>query len=104
MVVGSANANLVKVRSHLDVRNVGQVRMVLHEVIDNATGDVTIDLSGLDMIDAAGLGMLMGAHLRAERLGRRVVLRHCSNELRRVMAVTRLNRVLHIDRSLELSA
>ena len=50
------------------------------------------------IIDAAGLGMLTAAHLRAERAGHRLVLRNCSDEVRRVLAVTHLNRVLHIDR------
>jgi anti-anti-sigma factor len=56
------------------------------------------------MIDAAGLGMLTAAHLRAERAGRHVVLRHVPDDVRRVFAVTHLNRVFHIDRSLDLSA
>ena len=50
------------------------------------------------MIDAAGLGMLTAAHLRAQRAGHHLVLRNCSDDVRRVLAVTHLNRVLHIDR------
>jgi anti-sigma B factor antagonist len=103
MVVSSTIADLVKIGSHLDVRNVGHVRTVLQQVIDNSRGDIVIDLAGLDMIDAAGLGMLTAAHVRAERAGRRLVLRNCSDDVRRVLAVTRLNRLFHIDR-LSLSA
>jgi anti-sigma B factor antagonist len=98
MVVSSTSADLVKVGSHLDVRNVGHVRTVLHAVIASAHGDIIVDLAELDIIDAAGLGMLTAAHLRAERAGRRLVLRHCSDDVRRVLAVTHLNRILHIDR------
>lgn len=105
MVVSSITTDLVKVGSHLDVRNVGLVRTTIHSAIDNASGDIIVDLRGLDMIDAAGLGMLTAAHLRAARAGHRMVLRYCSDEIRRVLAVTHLNRVLHIDRSsLQLSA
>jgi anti-sigma B factor antagonist len=103
MVVSSTIADKVLVGAHLDVRNVGHVRTVLHQVIDSARGDVVIDLAGLDIIDAAGLGMLTAAHLRAERAGRRLVLRNCSDDVRRVLAVTHLNRLFHIDR-LSLSA
>lgn len=99
MVVSSTTADMVKIGSYLDVRNVALVRPTIHDAIDNATGDVVVDLRALDMIDAAGLGMLTAAHLRAERAGHRMVLRHCSDEIRRVLAVTHLNRVLHIDRS-----
>ena len=67
--------------------------------------DVVVDLGALEIIDAAGLGMLDAAHLRAERAGHRLVLRNCSNEIRRVLAVTRLNRILHVDRGhLDLTA
>lgn len=100
MVVSSMITDLVKLGSHLDVRNVAQVRAVLHDVIAAADGDVIIDMSGLEMIDAAGLGMLTAAHLRAERAGHHLVLRDCSDDVRRVLAVTHLNRVLHIDRRL----
>jgi anti-sigma B factor antagonist len=104
MVVSSTIADLVKIGSHLDVRNVGHVRTVLHQAIDEAEGDVAVDLAGLDIIDAAGLGMLTAAHVRAERAGRRLVLRNCSDEVRRVLAVTHLNRLFHIDRRFRLSA
>ena len=104
MVVSSTTTDKVKLGTHLDVRNVSQVRATLHAAIERAAGDVVVDLRGLEMIDAAGLGMLTAAHLRAERAGNRLVLRNCSNEIRRVLAVTHLNRVLHIDRSLELIA
>ena len=48
--------------------------------------------------------MLTAAHLRAERAGHRLVLRNCSDEMRRILAVTHLNRLFHIDRGFRLSA
>ena len=104
MVVSSTIADRVKIGSHLDVRNVGHVRTVLHHAIEHADGDVAVDLAGLDVIDAAGLGMLFAAHVRAERAGHRLVLRNCSDEVRRLLAVTHLNRLFHIDRRARLSA
>ena len=101
MVVSSTITNLVKIGSHLDVRNVARVRTMLNGVLESNAdrpGDIVIDLAALEIIDAAGLGMLTAAHLRAERAGKRLLLRNCSNEIRRVFAVTRLNRILHVDR------
>lgn len=104
MTVESAT-DLVKIGSHLDVRNVGEMRTVLTAAQDSAVTDLVIDMSALEVIDAAGLGLLAAAHVRGERIGHRLVLRSCSKELRRVLAVTRLNRVLYIERSsLDLSA
>ena len=105
MVVSSTSTDLVKVGSHLDVRNVARVRTTISSVIDTATGDVLVDLAGLEIIDAAGLAMLTAAHLRAERAGHRLVLGNCTDEIRRVLAVTGLTRVLNLDRShIQLSA
>lgn len=104
MVVSSTNTNVVKIGTHLDVRSVGHVRVTLNQAIASGRGDVTVDMGALELIDAAGLGMLTAAHLRAERAGQHLVLRNCSKELRRVLAVTRLNRLLHVDRGLELTA
>ena len=99
MVVHATEACVVTLGSHLDGRNVAQVRATVNAVLAEATGDVVLDLTHLELIDAAGLGMLTAAHLRAERAGVRLVLKNCSREVRRVLAVTRLNRLLRVDRS-----
>lgn len=105
MATVSANPSLIKLGPHLDVRSVATVRTTLTAVQDAAEGDVVLDMSALEVIDAAGLGMLAAAHVRAERRGHRLILRGCSKELRRVLAVTRLNRVLRVERiAVELSA
>jgi anti-sigma B factor antagonist len=101
----AASPTVVDAGLHLDVRSVAAVRATLAAVQDAAPGDVVLDMSELEVIDAAGLGMLAAAHVRAQRSGHRLVLRGCSKELRRVLAVTRLNRVLYFERApLELSA
>jgi anti-anti-sigma factor len=104
MTTGSASPEPIQVGPHLDVRSVGAVRTAL-AAAQEANGDVVLDMSRLEVIDAAGLGMLAAAHVRAERSGHHLILSNCPKELRRVLAVTRLNRVLHVERgSLELSA
>ena len=98
MVVAATVAGLVTLGAHLDRRNVATVRTTLNDALETATGDVVVDMGLVQLIDAAGLGMLTAAHLRAERAGHRLVLRNCSKEIRRVLAVTRLNRVLRLER------
>ncbi len=98
MVVVATVAHLVILDAHLDGRNVATVRKAINDTLEAATGDVVVDMGALQLIDAAGLGMLTAAHLRAERAGHRLVLWNCSKEIRRVLAVTRLNRVLRLDR------
>lgn len=105
MAIGSTSPSVVQIGPYLDVRSVAAVRTTLAAVQAAAPGDVVIDMSAVEVIDAAGLGMLAAAHVRAQRNGHRLVLRACSRELRRMLAVTRLNRVLYLERThLDISA
>lgn len=63
------------VGGRLDVRSAADARTVLHSAVDDGVGDLVLDLTGLDSWDATGLGVIMGAHRRAGRCGRRLVLR-----------------------------
>ncbi|HEY3002062.1 MAG TPA: STAS domain-containing protein [Kribbellaceae bacterium] len=94
----SVGENVVRLRGHLDVRSVGDVREKLNDLIDATVGDVVVDLAAVDVVDATGLGLLVAAHRRVDRLGRNLVLRHPLPPVVRILAVTRLSRVLHVER------
>lgn len=90
-------AQVVRVGARLDAGTSAGVRPRLHDAVDSGTGDLIVDLSGLEMIDATGLGVLVGTHRRALGAQRRLVLRGVPPRIMRVLAVTRLNRVLHVE-------
>lgn len=83
----------------LDVRSVGDVRQRLNQLIDDSEGDVIVDLESLDALDATGLGLLVATHRRTQLLGRQLVLRHPVPAVIRILAVTRLHRILHVERT-----
>jgi len=88
---------MVSVGNRLDVGTVAGVRPRLHDAVDSGHGDLIVDLSGLEMIDATGLGVLVGTHRRALAAQRRLILRGVPPRVMRVLAVTRLNRVLTVE-------
>lgn len=90
--------NVVRLAGHLDVRSVGLVRQQLNDLIDATVGDVVVDLGGVGVVDATGLGLLVAAHRRVERLGRCLVLRHPSPPVDRFLGGTRLSMVLRVER------
>jgi anti-anti-sigma factor len=92
-----APGTLVSVSGRLAASTVPDVRLVLMAAAENGTGDLVVDLSGVDRIDASGLGMLVGAHRLALRRERRLVLRDVPPRVERLLAATRLNRVLTLD-------
>jgi anti-anti-sigma factor len=95
MHIEGDHAELV-VGGRLDVRNAADARTALHRAIDAGQGDLVLDLKGLDSWDATGLGVIMGVHRRADRCGRRLVLRDVPPQMRRLLVAARLHHVLVI--------
>lgn len=95
----AAEPGVVVLRGRLDVTTVADVRGVLHAAVDDGVGDLVVDVARVDLIDATGLGVLVGTHRRAVQAGRRLVLRNVPPRLARLLARTRLHRVLHQERT-----
>lgn len=90
---------LLILRGSLDAGSVADVRQVLHAALDCGTGDLVVDLGDVLLVDGTGLGLLVGAHRRAGRCGRRLVLRRVPDRVERLLMLTRLHRVLRVERA-----
>jgi anti-sigma B factor antagonist len=82
----------------LDVLSGAEVRDALNIALDASLDDVVVDCSELEVLDAVGLGVIVGAHRRASSRGQRLVLLGVRPCVMRLLAVTRLHRVLHLKR------
>ncbi|PRY11765.1 anti-anti-sigma factor [Kineococcus rhizosphaerae] len=91
------HGKVVHVAGRLDVHTVPGVREALHAAVDAGTGDLVVEVDDIVVADATGLGVFVGAHRRAQRCGRRLVLRHVPLPALRLMRVTRLHLVLLVD-------
>ncbi len=89
--------HLVSVAGPLSAATVAELRAALGAAADNGQGDLVLDLAGAEIVDASGLGVLVGAHRIAERHERRLVLRHVPQQIDRLLAASRLNRVLTVE-------
>jgi len=93
-VVEEVFGQVVHLSGRLDVHTVPDVRAALHAALDAGSGDLVAHLAGAVVADATGLGVLVGAHRRAQRLGRRLVLDDVPLPVLRLLRATRLHRVL----------
>jgi len=70
------------------------------QIARDATVDqmVVVDASCVELIDVAGLGVLVSAHRRCLQEGKRLVFCDPKPNIVRLFALTRLHRVLHLNR------
>lgn len=91
------------IRGRLDVTTAADLRVELLGVLDQQAAepsvhgdDLVVDLSGVDVVDMVGVGLLVGVHRQAQRRGRRLVLTGVPHRVMRLLTATRLRRVLAV--------
>jgi|SRR5579859_3437855 len=70
--------------------------MLLHAGEKHNSHQLVVDLTGVDAVDASGLGALVGLEKWARRTGMRVRLLNPSKYLRELLQLTKLDRVFDI--------
>ena len=93
------NGTYVALTGRLDVHVAADARLALADAVDRGSGELVVDLVALEAVDATGLGVLVGAHRRAQRAGRTLVLSDVPTSVGRLLLVTRLDKVLTMRRT-----
>ena len=82
-----------------DVRSTFQVRTAIYDLLQGHDEDVVVDLSEVDSIDVTALTVLAVATREAGRSGHHLVLRGCGPAVRRMLHLSRLIRVVEVERA-----
>jgi anti-anti-sigma factor len=86
----------VVLAGRVDATTAASVRATLHAAVLDGVGELVVDMSGVDALDAVGLGVLMGTHRLAGSGGRSLVLDGCRPRIARLLRAIRLHRVLQL--------
>lgn len=86
----------LRISGRLDGHSASAARSALQKTIEDGVGDVVVRVPELEIWDASGLGVLVGAQRRARQAGRRLVLTDVSARQLRLLRATRLHRVLGV--------
>jgi anti-anti-sigma factor len=82
-----------------DVRSTWDVRQALYDQLARYPAeDVVVDLTAVDAIDVSALKVLAVATIQAGRAGHHVRLRGCRPSVRRLLHLSRLIRVVEVER------
>lgn len=97
---GLSLSGVVDVRCVADLREAIEAVMVVipTDMARERGADLRLDVRRVAALDAAALALLVSTHRRLADRGGRLVLDGVEPSLARVLAVTRLNRVLHVRR------
>ena len=82
-----------------DVRSTMEVRNAIYEHLHGHDEDVVVDLTDVTTIDMTALKVLAVATRQAARSGHHLTLRGCGPSVRRMLHLTRLIRVVEVERS-----
>ncbi len=90
---------LLCVQGELDVSNRDSLREAIDGLLEPSPQTLVLDLSGLSFADCASLSILVSAHQHLAEQGRKLILLDAQPLVRRLLAVTGLDRVFHLSDS-----
>lgn len=84
---------IVKMSGRLDASQVNKAKDVM-EPIDES---IEVDISGLEYISSAGLGLFISTHLKLDKGGKKMVVTNASNLVKNIFHLCRLDEVIEIN-------
>jgi anti-anti-sigma factor len=82
-----------------DVRSTWEVRNAIYDHLEGYDQDVVVDLTDVTTIDMTALKVLAVATRMASRDGHHLTLRGCGPSVRRMLHLSRLIRVVEVERT-----
>jgi anti-sigma B factor antagonist len=89
-----ASVAVVRCTGRLDLVSASRLRSAVEELVEEGRTRVVVDLEGIGFIDSSGLGMLVAGLKRTRQAGGELRLAAAGEQVRTVLTLTRLERVL----------
>jgi anti-anti-sigma factor len=90
---------VMRIGGELDLVSAPQLRNAIATVQADKLDELVLDLADLRYIDSVGIGLLVATRRRADAEGTRLVVRHTSPAVRRLLEMTGLVAYLGLDGS-----
>lgn len=87
----------VRLRGRLTFNDHAKLRALIREMLQNKAKRQVLDLSALEFVDSAGIGMLLIAREEMANADKQLVLRAATGQVKRVLTVAQLNKIVTIE-------
>ncbi len=88
---------LVRLRGRLTFNDHAKLRALIREMLQNKAKRQVLDLSTLEFVDSAGIGMLLIAREEMANADKQLILRAAAGQVKRVLTVAQLNKIVTIE-------
>jgi anti-anti-sigma factor len=88
---------VVRLRGRLTFNDHAKLRALIREMLQNKAKRQVLDLSALEFVDSAGIGMLLIAREEMSNADKQLVLRAAAGQVKRVLTVAQLNKIVTIE-------
>ncbi len=91
----------VRLAGRLDVTGASDARVALHAAVESGSGDLVVDVAGVELVDATGLGVLVGGLKRVRTHDGSLQLVCTQERLLKIFRITGLTKVFTIHDSVD---
>ena len=88
---------VVRLKGRLTFNDHAKLRALIREMLQNKAKRQVLDLSALEFVDSAGIGMLLIAREEMANVDKTLVLRAAAGQVKRVLTVAQLNKIVVIE-------
>lgn len=89
--------SVVRMRGRLTFNDHAKLRGLIREMLALPENRLVLELSTLDFVDSAGIGMLLIAREELDNAGKTLVLRSAQGQVKRVLTVAQLGKIVAIE-------
>lgn len=72
-------------------------RTELQSLIQENEGDITLDLTGVEMVDSVGIGVIIATHNSLNRMGRKLMVVNVMKDIYSLFSTMRLDRHFSVE-------
>ena len=88
---------VVRLSGRLTFNDHAKLRALIKEMVANSAKRQVLDLTSLEFVDSAGIGMLLIAREELESQDKKFLLRRATGQVKRVLTVAQLGKLITIE-------